>query len=379
MYVLSADGRIATITVATGAVVRTIDANGPGIPNYAYNNRRATSLSMAPNGKLYLSNSSPDNDGSLYGPAQPIVLVDPTLTSNNARVIGTLPMDAAGDFVTLPDKTLLGVGGDGSLFAYTVNPDGTLSTAHDVGTVPKLSVGGLWGPYGMSYVNGSVYLAYELGVTRISPTPSVTNPASTNYTTVPYLITAGALTGGPIFRGLTSAQESDGCSVPTSITKTPGSVTGPNASGVYTATDTVTVTNTSGLPGAYGGLTYSAQVDPNYLVLTGANWTLPGGSTGSGSPPGPWPLFTGIRNLAAGASDTFQVTTTFTKTINASTPSNAGGMLVTLSTYVCRLPSPCAPSGTPARRARIVVVDSNPSTPVSGQRQIKIMGWSNRP
>lgn len=372
MYILAMAGRVYTVNVANSALIRTTTIDGPGVPEFGAAVRGANSLSVAPNGRLYLGNSS-YNGG--WGPPQPIMIVDPTLPTNNTRVIGTLPGASGGDFVTMPDGNLLASAADGSLYMFRFKPDGTLHPAVDVGSVPRHPFRlTSYGPFGLASVNGTVYAAYSDGLGRITPTPSINNPPNTTYNTAPMLRTPANLSNNTDFYGAASAQESTRCSVPTTITVSRPTVSGPTAGGVYTATSTVTVTNSSALAGAYGGLTLTGASDPT-VTVTGATWTRPDLATGSGSAAGPWTISTDVRNLSVGATDTYQVAVTFTR--RATTVDTE--VIVHLETHLCPNSDTCGPDSGPVRRVKVAFTDADPAAPVRGQRQVRIISWSNQP
>ncbi len=95
--------------------------------------------------------------------------------------------------------------------------------------------------------------------------------------------------------------------------KTAGTVTGPNASGEYVATYTVTVANSGVAPGAYGPLVDTPAFASN-LQVVGASWTTsgtgaPAGGSSVGS--GPFTVAPAGTSIAAGATHTFNVSVTF--------------------------------------------------------------------
>ena len=49
---------------------------------------------------------------------------------------------------------------------------------------------------------------------------------------------------------------------------------------------------------------------------------------------------------------------------------------VYLTAYVCPSSPTCGPGGTPAGRARVAYVDGDPTSPVSGARQVSVLSWS---
>lgn len=99
------------------------------------------------------------------------------------------------------------------------------------------------------------------------------------------------------------------------LTKTAGAVTGPDANGVYTAAYTVTVTNTGTGAGSYGPITDTLGFDPSFAPKT-ATWTkgaTSGPTTTFGSAPYSFTVgSTGATSIAAGATDTYAVSVTFT-------------------------------------------------------------------
>jgi len=106
------------------------------------------------------------------------------------------------------------------------------------------------------------------------------------------------------------------------LAKTPGTVTGPDANGVYTATYTVTATNTGTAAGSYGPLLDTPSFDPNYPVQ-GASWT--GQSTGSSTTAGPYTLAAANTSIAVGATHTYTVSIRFKYAAAGSAPTACGG------------------------------------------------------
>jgi uncharacterized repeat protein (TIGR01451 family) len=96
-------------------------------------------------------------------------------------------------------------------------------------------------------------------------------------------------------------------------------VTGPNASGVYTASYTVTVTNSGSAAGTYGTLA-DVPVFPSNTTITGATWTTSGtGAPASGSSTlaGPYTLAPAATAIAAGVTHTFAISITYSYTNSA--------------------------------------------------------------
>jgi len=93
------------------------------------------------------------------------------------------------------------------------------------------------------------------------------------------------------------------------IAKTAGSVTGPDANGVYTATYTVAVQNAGVGTSAYGPLVDTPSFDGSYTVQ-GGSWT--GQNSGSATGPGPFTLASAGTSIPAGATQTYAVSIRFT-------------------------------------------------------------------
>ncbi|GAA4081772.1 hypothetical protein GCM10023066_12140 [Nocardioides kongjuensis] len=97
------------------------------------------------------------------------------------------------------------------------------------------------------------------------------------------------------------------------VTKTAGSVSGPDVAGNYTVTYSVKVINSGLSAGSYGALTDTPAFSAN-LVLTAASWTTSGaGAPGNGgaSGAGPYALAPAGTTIAAGVTHTFALTITF--------------------------------------------------------------------
>jgi LPXTG-motif cell wall-anchored protein len=92
------------------------------------------------------------------------------------------------------------------------------------------------------------------------------------------------------------------------IVKAPGSVTGPDASGVYTANYTVTVTNSGTASGTYGPLLDTPAFDPNYTAQS-ASWT--GQTSGSATGAGPFTLAPSGTSIGVGVTHTYNVAIKF--------------------------------------------------------------------
>ena len=105
------------------------------------------------------------------------------------------------------------------------------------------------------------------------------------------------------------------------LAKTAGTVSGPDSSGVFTATYDVTAENTGNGAATYGPLVDTPGFDANFTV-TGASWT--GASTGSVSGTGPFTLAPSNTTIAAGATATYHVSITFTYT-GSGTPTACDG------------------------------------------------------
>ena len=103
--------------------------------------------------------------------------------------------------------------------------------------------------------------------------------------------------------------------------KTALTVTGPNASGIYTASYTITVTNSGAAAGTYGTLA-DVPVFPSNTTITGASWTTSGTgapASGSSTSAGPYTLAPAATAIAAGVTHTFAISITYSYT-NSATP-----------------------------------------------------------
>ncbi|MFZ5635333.1 MAG: hypothetical protein ACOY82_01970, partial [Pseudomonadota bacterium] len=97
------------------------------------------------------------------------------------------------------------------------------------------------------------------------------------------------------------------------ITKTPGTVTGPNASGEYTVTYTITATNSGTAAGTYGTVTDNPIYSSNLTIL-GATWTTSGAGApagGSAVGDGPYVLTPAGTAIGAGVTHTYNLSITF--------------------------------------------------------------------
>ena len=97
------------------------------------------------------------------------------------------------------------------------------------------------------------------------------------------------------------------------ITKTPGTITGPDANGDYVVTYTVAAKNTGNGAGTYGPIQDKPQYAPN-LMPTSASWTGAQAGTqalsSSSTPAFSFSMGT-AKTLAAGATDTYNMSVTF--------------------------------------------------------------------
>ena len=89
------------------------------------------------------------------------------------------------------------------------------------------------------------------------------------------------------------------------LSKTPGTVTGPDANSKYQVTYQVTVANSGTTAGTYGPITDTPQFSPN-LGIDAISWTGPASTQGSTNVIG-----TAGTAIAAGATHTYDVTVTF--------------------------------------------------------------------
>jgi len=145
--------------------------------------------------------------------------------------------------------------------------------------------------------------------------------SAANYTTG--LACTGASDGAPS-NGLSIAAADNGANIVCTYTntglaavhasKTAGTVTGPNAAGVYQVSYSVTVTNGGIAPTTYGPLVDTAGFDPN-LIISGANWTTSGPGApagGSASGGGPFTLAAAGAAIGNNVTHTLSVSISFT-------------------------------------------------------------------
>jgi len=105
------------------------------------------------------------------------------------------------------------------------------------------------------------------------------------------------------------------------LTKSGTSVTGPDATGTFTATYRVTVTNSGDGQGSYGPITDTPAYASN-LQVTGASWS--GQATGNATGAGPFTIGSAGTTISAGATHTYTVRVTFRYTNSTQATTCAG-------------------------------------------------------
>ncbi|HEX4189607.1 MAG TPA: prealbumin-like fold domain-containing protein [Marmoricola sp.] len=278
-----------TFDPATGKATGTVPVTGINWLTFV----APSALSVLPDGTILIGATGSRN---LYQ-------IDPL--TGNATLYATLPVGyfSSGDFLTLPDATLLVLAGTPAspttttLFRY----DPVALTFTAVGTVPASS--------GATQVGTMVYLAGSDGTLRTlgsAGIPTTSSTAALPTTTLTSLVSGTYL-------GATSAQDSAPV-VCLNATKSAGTVTGPDATGAYSATYTVNEIN-SGTSASYGALVDSPSFSPS-LVPVSATWTGPLGN-GSATAPTSGPFsFTlapagTLIGIGAAKTHTYTVTVTF--------------------------------------------------------------------
>lgn len=150
-------------------------------------------------------------------------------------------------------------------------------------------------------VNGNNIL--ELGETWVFTCAATLTSTTTNTATATGI---GTLSGATVTNTDTWTVTVTAPSL--NLSKTGGSVSGPNAAGDYTATYTVRVANTGTAAGTYGPIAETPAFAPN-LAVTGASWT--GQATGSATGTGPFAIGAAGTTIAVGATHTYNLTVTF--------------------------------------------------------------------
>lgn len=150
-------------------------------------------------------------------------------------------------------------------------------------------------------VNGNNVL--ELGETWVFTCAATLTSTTTNTATATGI---GTLSGATVTNTDTWTVTVTAPSL--NLSKTGGSVSGPNAAGDFTATYTVRVANTGTAAGTYGPIAETPAFAPN-LAVTGASWT--GQATGSATGTGPFAIGAAGTTIAVGATHTYNLTVTF--------------------------------------------------------------------
>jgi uncharacterized repeat protein (TIGR01451 family) len=294
---------LATFDPATGRETGTIAVTGINWLTFSTPN----ALSVLPDGRILIGTSGGTDNRKLYA-------INPA--TGAATLYATLPAGyfSAGDSATLPDGTILVLAAQSAVTTTTLfRYDPVAGTFLAVGSVP--------GSAGVTEVGTMVYLAGNDGKLRTLGTSAI--PTTSSSTTLTTAVLA-SLSAGSAYNGATSAQDSAPV-VCLNATKSAGSVTGPDANGVYTATYTVKEIN-SGTAASYGALTDTPAFAPN-LVPTGASWTGPLGNGSATAPAtGPFSLTLAPAGtlIAAASTDSYTVRVTFTFADNTTPAACAG-------------------------------------------------------
>ncbi|MFL6061824.1 MAG: SpaA isopeptide-forming pilin-related protein [Marmoricola sp.] len=292
-----------TFDPSTGRATATIAVTGITWANFT----TPDALSVLPDGRILIGAAAGTDNRKLYA-------IDPA--TGVATLYATLPTGyfSAGDFLTLPDGTVL------VLASQTAVPTTTLFRYDPVaGTF--VAVGSVPGSTGATQVGTMVYLAGSDGKLRTLGTSAI--PTTTSAANLPTTVLA-SLAAGSVYNGATSAQDASPV-VCLNATKSAAAVTGPDASGVYSASYTVKEIN-SGTAASYGALTDTPAFAAN-LVPTGATWTGPlgsGSATAPASGPFSFVLAPAGTLIAGSTTDTYAVTVTF-KFADNTVPPACGG------------------------------------------------------
>ncbi len=307
------------------------------------------SMSMLADGRLLIGSGAGTNSQNLYA-------INPA--TGAATLFATFPsgFTSGGDSITLPDGTVLllaapSVGTTTTLFRLNT----ATGVMTQVGSVPQ--------SFGVTQIGGMVYLAGGDGKLRTLLTSSI--PTTTSAATLTTTVVASLASG--IYFGATSAQDSQVITC-LNVIKTAVTVTGPDATGKFTATYTVRAVN-NGTASSYGALTDTPAFSSN-IALDSASWT--GQSSGSATAPASGPFTVTLASagtaIAAGATHTYNVSVVFHY-------KDAGA------------PSACAGPGTglynsvavPTWQETVTTDDSACSTPPANINVVKTAGTTSGP
>ncbi len=150
---------------------------------------------------------------------------------------------------------------------------------------------------------------------------------------------------------------------PLNLAKTAGVLSGPNATGDYTATYAVTVTNSSTPATTYGPITDTPSFNSN-LTVTGASWT--GQSTGSATGAGPFTIGAASTSIPANTTHTYNVTVTFRYTGTGT--ATACGVAGTGLFNAASLPSP-QETGVTTDNSACVAAPPKPASAITLDKQ----------
>lgn len=356
MWSISSRNYLDAFSVATGEFIQRFEVNFP------VNTGTTNSMSFSGD-RLLIGGTGSSQIFQVRNlptpvPGGPVVQLTASSYLDGGSLVGS---GYAGDFVTLADGSLLAfakvnfLGGTKFIF-WQKNANSTFRSPVNVGQA-RTETGGSLTAYGGTFVSGSLFLAQANGTLyRYDSIPEGTSSSTHRGTQVSTSAAAGD------YNGATSVQEANAiCSSPAiGVTKSPGQVTGPDAQNHFTASYTVTVTNSGGVEGTYAALTDTPAFDAG-LEVHGASWT--GTTAGSAQGSGPFLIDNRNVNLASGASNTYQVVVEFsypegtTAQASACTPATPGTGLTniaavsgssaingTATNVACLTPPPVPPS-----------------------------------
>ncbi len=305
-------------------------------------------MSMLADGRLLIGS------GGING--QNLYAVNPT--TGAAALFATFPagFTSGGDSITLPDGSVL------LLAAPSVGTTTTLFRLN-TGTGVMTQVGSVSQSFGVTQIGGMVYLAGGDGQLRTLLTSSI--PTTTSAATLTTTVVASLASG--VYFGATSAQDSQVITC-LNVTKTAVTVTGPDATGKFTATYTVKAVNT-GTASSYGALTDTPAFSSN-IALDSASWT--GQSSGSATAPASGPFTVTLASagtaIAAGATHTYNVSVVFHYK-DASAPTACSGAGTGLYNSVA----------VPTWQETVTTDDAACSTPPANINVVKTAGTTSGP
>lgn len=262
MYVINGAGQIKEYDVATGRLIRTITVRFPTGHTWYVNTNgydNINSLSFGADGRLYFggTNFSGNAGGTnaLYA-INPMpggttnYTVDVTIVVPNATsTTSAVRYGFAGDFVTLPNGDLLAtvqLQNQMGYVGFVIFPrqaDGSFGAPKSVGYPVGSSGQQLTRVFGMTYAQGSLWLAIGNYWYRYDTIPTYNNGSNTTYS-YSYSVNNG---GVGTFWGATGAQEANTSCTSPAVKITKDAVSAPvtkDANGEYTVNYKITVQNT---------------------------------------------------------------------------------------------------------------------------------------